>query len=38
MSKVKCFVCKKFGHYVGQCSNRKKKKSGTIATTEEADF
>jgi hypothetical protein len=21
MSKVKCFVCKKFGHYAGQCSN-----------------
>jgi hypothetical protein len=29
MSKVKCFVCKKFGHYAGQCPNRKKKKGGT---------
>jgi hypothetical protein len=38
MSKVKCFVCKKFGHYVGQCPNRKKKKGGTTATTKEADF
>jgi hypothetical protein len=38
MSKVKCFVCKKFGHYVGQCPNRKKKKDGTTATIEEADF
>jgi hypothetical protein len=26
MGKVKCFVCKKFRHYVGQCPNRKKKK------------
>jgi hypothetical protein len=38
MSKVKCFICKKFGHYVGQCPNRKKKKGGTAATTEEIDF
>jgi hypothetical protein len=38
MSKVKCFVCKKMGHYVGQCPNRKKKKGGIAATTEEAEF
>jgi transposase InsO family protein len=38
MSKVKCFVCKKFGHYAGQFLNRKKKKGGTAATTEETDF
>jgi hypothetical protein len=38
MSKVKCFVCKKFGNYAGQCPNRKKKKGGTAATTEEVDF
>jgi hypothetical protein len=38
MSKVKCFVCKKFGHYAGQCPNRKKKKGGTTTTTKEADF
>jgi hypothetical protein len=37
MSKVKCFVCKKFGHYAGQCLNRKKK-GGTATTTEEIDF
>jgi hypothetical protein len=38
MSKVKCFVCKKFGHYAGQCPNRKKKKGGTAATAEETNF
>jgi hypothetical protein len=38
MSKVKFFVCKKFGHYAGQCLNRKKKKGGIAATTEEAYF
>ena len=26
MSKVKCFACHKFGHYVGQCPNKKKGK------------
>ena len=26
MSKVKCSACQKFGHYVGQCPNKKKKK------------
>ena len=26
MSKVKCFACQKFGHYAGQCPNKKKKK------------
>jgi hypothetical protein len=38
MSKVKCFVCNKFEHYAGQCSNKKKKKGGTTAITEETDF
>jgi hypothetical protein len=38
MSKVKYFVCKMFGHYAGQCSNRKKKKGRTTTTTEEIDF
>jgi hypothetical protein len=33
MSKVKCFACKKMGHYVGQCSNRKKQ-GGTAATAD----
>jgi hypothetical protein len=36
MSKVKCFVCKKFGHYVGQYPNRKKKRSGIAATLSQA--
>jgi hypothetical protein len=38
MNKVKCFVCKKFGHYAGQCPNRKKNKGGTAVTAEEVDF
>jgi hypothetical protein len=24
MRKVKCFACHKFGHYAGQCPNKKK--------------
>jgi hypothetical protein len=27
MSKVKCFACHKFGHYAGQCPNKKKGKN-----------
>jgi hypothetical protein len=39
MSKVKCFACKKMGHYVGQCPNRQKKRSGgTTTTTDEEEF
>ena len=38
MSKVKCFVCNKFRHYVGQCPNRKKKKGGMTTTAEEENF
>jgi hypothetical protein len=34
MSKVKCVACKKMGHYVGQCPNRKKS-CGTSATADE---
>jgi hypothetical protein len=30
MSKFKCFACHKFGHYAGQCPNKKKKQ--TIAS------
>jgi hypothetical protein len=37
MSKVKCFACKKMGHYVGQCPNRKKP-GGTATTTDEEEF
>ena len=35
---MKCFACKRMGHYVGQCPNRKKKRVGTAATTEEVEF
>jgi hypothetical protein len=38
MSKVKCFACKKMGHYAGQCPNRKKKSGGTAATVDEEEF
>ena len=34
MSKVKCFACQKFGHYAGQCPNKKKKKQQTTASAE----
>ena len=34
MSKVKCFACQKFGHYVGQCPNKKKKKQQTATAAE----
>jgi hypothetical protein len=36
MSKVKCFVCHKFGHYAGQCPNKKKKQ--TVASAEVEEF
>jgi hypothetical protein len=36
MSKVKFFECHKFGHYVGQCPNKKKKQ--TTTSTEMDDF
>ena len=32
MRKVKCFACQKFGHYTGQCPNKKKKKQQTTAS------
>ena len=34
MSKVKCFACQKFGHYAGQCPNKKKKKQQTTTLVE----
>jgi hypothetical protein len=36
MSKVKSFACHKFGHYAGQCPNKKKKQ--TIASAEVEEF
>jgi hypothetical protein len=36
MSKVKCFACHMFGHYAGQCPNKKKKQ--TTASTEVEEF
>jgi hypothetical protein len=35
MSKVKCFACHKFGHYAGQCPNKKKKQTTASAAVEE---
>jgi hypothetical protein len=35
MNKVKCFVCHKFGHYVGQCPNKKNKTVAASADVEE---
>jgi hypothetical protein len=34
MSKVKCFACHKFGHYAGQCPNKKQ----TAASAEVEEF
>jgi hypothetical protein len=38
MSKVKCFACKKMGHYAGQCHNMEKTQGGTTTTTNEEEF
>ena len=35
---MKCFACQKFGHYVGQCPQKKKKKQQTTASVEVEDF
>ena len=35
MSKVKCFACHKFGHYAGQCPNKKKKQVAASADVED---
>jgi hypothetical protein len=35
MSKVKCFACHKFGHYAGQCPNKKKKQTAASAEVKE---
>ena len=36
MSKVKCFSCHKFGHYAGQCPNRKQRQ--VVASANVEDF
>jgi hypothetical protein len=38
MLKVNLFVCKKMGHYVGQCPNMNNKKGSMTNTTEEEKF
>jgi hypothetical protein len=35
LSKVNCFACHKFGHYGGQCPNKKKKQIAASAEVEE---
>jgi hypothetical protein len=30
MSKVKCFACNKMGHYVGQCPNKRRRRSRVV--------
>ena len=35
MSKVKCFACHEFGHYVVQCPNKKKKQVAASTDMEE---
>jgi hypothetical protein len=35
MRKFKCFACHKFGHYVGQCPNKKKKQTTTSIDVED---
>jgi hypothetical protein len=35
MRKFKCFACHKFGHYAGQCPNKKKKQTTTSRAVEE---
>ena len=38
MSKIKRLACQKFGQYVGQCPNKKKKKQHTIRSTDIDEF
>ena len=38
LSTVKCFTCRKMGHYAGQCPNKKKKQQQTTASVEVDDF
>ena len=38
MRKVKCFAFQKFGHYVGQFPNKKKKKQQMVASTDNDEY
>ena len=42
LSKVKCFACQSYGHYAGQCPNKKKNKKKEepekVSSTEVGDF
>jgi hypothetical protein len=35
MNKVRCFACHKFGHYAGQCPNKKKKQTAASVAVKE---
>ena len=37
VSKVKCFICHKQGHFSSQCSNNKKKSNTQIAVSTKVD-
>ena len=38
MSKVKCFICHKLGHFASQCPDRKKKNNAQMAGSAELEF
>ena len=39
MSKVKCFICHKYGHFASQCPDRKKKRNTQmVGSAEVEDF
>ena len=37
MSKVKCFICHKYGHFASQCPDRKKKSNTQMVGSAEVD-
>ena len=38
LSKVKCFDCQSYGHYAGQCPNKKKEEPEKASSAEVGDF